>query len=446
MHTILTINLRQTALAAGAVALNLWFSAPALAVPSMARQTGMECAACHTVFPELTSFGRQFKLRGFTMGNARDDRRFPANLPIAGVVQVSETTTARRADSASEFLPRDRELIAQALGVYYGGKITDHVGALVQYNYDGVERATAVEMVDVRYANSATLFGQSLLYGLTLNNAPTLSDVYNSTPMWSFPHVGAAGVMTPGPVVDMQLAAQVGGLGVYAMWNDRVYAEIAGYRTAATGILRPLHAGVPIERQVIGTAPYWRIALQRDAGPHSVAVGTFGLIADILPEFADSNVGADRYRDVGVDAQYQYLGDPLLLTTTAAWVTEKQTLRASALLGQSDRASGDLKAFRWNAHLSYRRRLSLGLGYFAATGPTDALRFDTGEPFMGSVVGRMDNRGWLAELAYLPKPQLKLLVRRTAIIEFNGRRRDYDGFGRNAADNSSWYLLAWWGL
>lgn len=32
----------------------------AQAVPSMARQTGYECGKCHTVFPELNQFGRNF--------------------------------------------------------------------------------------------------------------------------------------------------------------------------------------------------------------------------------------------------------------------------------------------------------------------------------------------------------------------------------------------------
>jgi len=36
----------------------------ALAVPSFARQTGMACEACHTVYPELTHFGRVFKANG----------------------------------------------------------------------------------------------------------------------------------------------------------------------------------------------------------------------------------------------------------------------------------------------------------------------------------------------------------------------------------------------
>jgi hypothetical protein len=41
----------------------------AAAVPSYARQTGMACQACHTVFPELTAFGRLFKLNGYQIDN-----------------------------------------------------------------------------------------------------------------------------------------------------------------------------------------------------------------------------------------------------------------------------------------------------------------------------------------------------------------------------------------
>ena len=42
---------------------------PAYAVPSYARQTGLACEACHTVFPQLTPFGRVFKASGYTLFN-----------------------------------------------------------------------------------------------------------------------------------------------------------------------------------------------------------------------------------------------------------------------------------------------------------------------------------------------------------------------------------------
>jgi len=39
------------------------------AVPAFARQTGLACVACHVSFPELTPFGRFFKLTGYTLTN-----------------------------------------------------------------------------------------------------------------------------------------------------------------------------------------------------------------------------------------------------------------------------------------------------------------------------------------------------------------------------------------
>src|SRR5690348_11856134 len=41
---------------------------PAMAVPSFARQTGQPCGTCHTAFPELTPYGRRFKLLGYAVG------------------------------------------------------------------------------------------------------------------------------------------------------------------------------------------------------------------------------------------------------------------------------------------------------------------------------------------------------------------------------------------
>jgi len=48
------------------IAVMILSSGPAFAVPSFSRQTGASCAACHTSYPGLTAFGRQFKLSGYT--------------------------------------------------------------------------------------------------------------------------------------------------------------------------------------------------------------------------------------------------------------------------------------------------------------------------------------------------------------------------------------------
>ena len=61
---------RRLAVAVAAIVLLalLVGSDDAHAVPAYARQTGQECIACHVSFPELTSYGRYFKLTGYTIG------------------------------------------------------------------------------------------------------------------------------------------------------------------------------------------------------------------------------------------------------------------------------------------------------------------------------------------------------------------------------------------
>src|SRR5579863_2161951 len=54
--------------AAATVGVGLIKPQPASAIPSFARQTGQPCSTCHTAFPELTPYGRQFKLSGYTAG------------------------------------------------------------------------------------------------------------------------------------------------------------------------------------------------------------------------------------------------------------------------------------------------------------------------------------------------------------------------------------------
>src|SRR5579863_10211074 len=61
---------------------------PAQAVPSFARQTGQPCAACHTAFPELTAFGRRFKLNGYTLEGG--DAKLP---PVALMIMPGFTHT-----------------------------------------------------------------------------------------------------------------------------------------------------------------------------------------------------------------------------------------------------------------------------------------------------------------------------------------------------------------
>ena len=59
------------------------WSSSASALPSFARQTQMACASCHIQFPELTHFGRDFKLHGYTRLSRSGARHRGARCPLA---------------------------------------------------------------------------------------------------------------------------------------------------------------------------------------------------------------------------------------------------------------------------------------------------------------------------------------------------------------------------
>ena len=70
------------------------------ALPAFARQTGQNCVACHAggQFPELTPYGRMFKLTGYTAGS----RALP--LSVMGVLNAAKVSnTSKSDDPAADF-------------------------------------------------------------------------------------------------------------------------------------------------------------------------------------------------------------------------------------------------------------------------------------------------------------------------------------------------------
>jgi len=447
------IALATSSLAALAVAALGVLPSTSQAVPSMGRQTGMQCNACHTVFPELTPFGRQFKLRGFSMSmpKTRPAEKNPSldpfgTLPISGLLQVSRTSTSNTSTPGAEpeQFENNRDVVAQGAGLYYGGRITDKSGALVQYFYEGAERKWMMEMFDVRYADSGSFAGQDAVYGFTLSNNPTVTDPYNSVPQWRFPHVDALGVPPNASLLaENGFASQVGGPGVYALWNNTLYTEVALYSKARNSILRPLSAGAEFENLVKGVMPYWRLALQRETGAHSFSLGTFGLSGKLYADAEDLSLGTNRFRSLAFDGQYQFIAGEHVVSLQALRINEKQKQDASFAAGLVSNEEDTLRATRVNAHYWWRRQWGGGVGLFSTTGTQNPLRYDNGEPVHGSVNASPNTSGWMLDLNYLPWQNVKLTARYTAYTKFNGAKNDYDGFGRNASDNNNLYLLAW---
>ena len=83
---------KHAAPAVALVLISAWVG-NAAAVPSYARQTGQECIACHVSFPELTPYGRYFKLTGYTIGKAAITKEGVNYIPVAVMAQASVTNT-----------------------------------------------------------------------------------------------------------------------------------------------------------------------------------------------------------------------------------------------------------------------------------------------------------------------------------------------------------------
>ncbi len=434
------------------------------AVPSFARQTGMTCAACHTVFPELTPFGREFKINGYVLDNMKQVTGIDTSAnqtlslnsipPLSLMLQVSYTRTKQAVPDSvvSGALAKDGDLLfPQQVSLFYAGKVADGLGAFIQLTYDGAEDHFGFDNTDVRYAHHWAFGGSngndhSLIVGLTLNNNPTVQDPWNTTPAWGFPYAGSSTAPTEITSAKIDSGAggfgqSVGGLGIYAWLDSHYYLEITDYTSAITGGSHPLDS---TQANVVhALAPYWRLAYERDWDRNSLEVGTYGLLAHDQPGNGMPLSGpTDKYRDIAVDAQYQFIGEDNLISALMTYIDEHQTLDASVADGLAANLNNDLKTTKLTGEYYYKRKIGGSLGYFRTTGSSDSLLY-TPAPLTGSALYNPDTSGYIAEINYVPWLNVKLQMQYTGYSKFNGGKTNYDGSGRSASDNNTTYLLVW---
>jgi hypothetical protein len=95
---------RAAAACLAGAALALLAAPAAQALPSFARQTGQECAACHNGFPELTPYGRLFKLNGCTFQGGTSP--LPP-LAVMAIPSFTHTQADQPGGAAPHFGPND---------------------------------------------------------------------------------------------------------------------------------------------------------------------------------------------------------------------------------------------------------------------------------------------------------------------------------------------------
>ena len=467
-----TVDGWRQGFALGMLAAVLLATAPAaLAVPSFARQTGMACEACHTVFPELTHFGRVFKANGYTLTNLKQVRGVSGKKdellalsqtpPLSIMVQISDTQLNKALPDVSNpaapgLAQNGTAGFPQQLSLFYAGKVAPNFGAFVQLTYANDSGTISIDNTDLRFAKATLLpDNRSLIYGVSLNNNPTVQDLWNSTPAFGFPYAASNANVSPlaGTAIDGAFAQDVAGVTVYGFWDESLYAEVGGYRSAKQGATNPLTgAAGPLDgttsNVMQGIAPYWRVAYEHNWGRHSIEGGLYGAEFKLFPGGGVPLRGpVNRFKDIAEDVQYQFVTDEHQFSLLATRIHESMTLDASFASGAAANPKDSLTTLRGSATYYLRRKIGGTLSYFSTTGSSDSALYPATAPGGPGVVtsanGSPDTRGWIAEVNYLPWLNVKLTAQYTAYSKFNGAGTNYDGVGRNASDNNTLYLLLW---
>ena len=454
-----------SALIGAALALLTLSVAPAVALPSFARQTGLPCAVCHTAFPELTPFGRRFKISGYTLRGG--DWQGP---PIAALYMAGFTHTGAPQDAPpAPGLRTNDNLVSQQVSGFIAGQLYGNLGSFIQVTGDPVAGTAAVDSSDVRYADTLKLFGLDTIWGVDVNNSPTVEDPWNTTPAWGWPQISstiAPAFSPPLTHIEGGYTATVGGAGPYVFWNDMLYAALIAYKGLSVPELQALNVGNSTTDAVTNVAPYWRVAIEPHWGHHYLMVGTFGMYGQIAPG-RQYGIGTDNFLDVGFDSQYQYDGDQYSATVKLTDIIERQNLNASAFLQNASNVNNWLNSFKANASLVWDHTYSIGFGYFNVSGSRDCLLYGSGASpscspinfgaFNNSAVNSPNGDGLILDLAYIPfsrgapflysKWNVRLGLQFTEYLHLFGGANNFDGsnLGRthNASGNNSVFAYAW---
>jgi len=195
------------------------WAAPAHAVPSFARQTGQDCAACHVgaYGPQLTPYGMRFKIGGYTDSDGKGGK-----IPLSGML-AGDYTRYKNDDGNTT----SKSTLSEA-SIFLAGRLMDKVGSFTQVTYDNVEHSTALDQLDLRYADTVNVYGRDAVVGVSLNNNPSVQDPLNTLGTWSFPYYSSARSNAIGADFSGLGGSEQKGLGLsaYGFLDNRWYGEV----------------------------------------------------------------------------------------------------------------------------------------------------------------------------------------------------------------------------
>jgi len=416
---------------------SLAVSLDASAIPVFARQTGFKCVACHVggEYPQLTSLGRYFKLTGYTQGDAKDFWNLTTNIdrsPFAVWLQAARQWTTNNSTDINAGGTGSR-FDAQTLSLFAGGKITDNIGLFTQWTAgkdtvnntnSGATWGVSIDNTELRYADHFITGSHDVVVGAYANNRITMSDVWNTQENWTSDWIGyfnGTGSNWPSsiaPTTFLQSGStsqNLVGLGTYVFLDKTWYAELALYKGTSHGPLSFLTEGDGVGSPLLEASPYIRLAYNKEWGPHSFELGAHGLVArahngDVN---ADPSSGSaisswagsiNTYRDVGFDAQYQYVLDPHYFAAHFRFTHESSSIASDQVGSAATNYTNNLNETAADLTYIYQAKYGAMLFYRGASGSSDQNLFNNALSggTLNSVNGNLDWQSWTPSIFWAP--------------------------------------------
>jgi hypothetical protein len=433
------------------------FPTLARAIPAFAQQTGQPCTACHigAYGPQLTAFGRAFKIGGYTQTGG--DAQIPVPLSLMLLGSYSDTTKGQGAPAANNYGANGNFAMDQ-ISVFLGGRINDYAGGLVQGTFNGIASSFHLDNTDLRVTAPFDVNSTELRLGMDVNNGPTVQDPFNSSYAWGYPYVASALVPTPAaqPLLAGGLTGNSIGATVYAWYDRSLYLEAGLYNTFGPSLLS-LTGNAYGPGSTANPAPYVRAAYEWNWNGQSAHIGGIFLHSNFNPATtaftSDGSLGHDSYTDYAVDGGYQFIGDGThIVSVLGIFDHEAENLVGSFNSGSSSQAGNSLNQTRLSVTYYYQQTYGATVAWQQTWGSANPLLYAPA-PLSGSANGKPNSNAFIFEADWVPFGKadswaapwvnLKLGVQYTLYTQFNGGTSNYDGFGRNAGDNNALYVFAW---
>ena len=269
------------------------------ALPMFTTQTGMDCAGCHTQhMPRLNKFGRKFVASGMTMSQQIEDMDINPSMLIKS--KYAKTWDKPDGKGAiKEDGTNDGELsVVRMATLYTGGRVTEHVGAMLNLGWRKKEgssisgKVTYAEAIDDGY------------WGVTAYSNPTQGpfsgvEFYNT------------GLYKPLRMFDMHNysnAAQSTKVGARASTGLQVYYDKdnifdgGDHFFVTAGIYTPVQDNALMD-MADNLLPFARVAYEYPMGDYNVMIGAFIVSGgDTVENNQELSIKRDTY---GVDLQIE---------------------------------------------------------------------------------------------------------------------------------------------